>query len=148
MSGCAGSSGSCGRRVFLARSLGALAALSLPGCAAAAVARVPVEAGGIRLRPADHPGLSSPGGALRLRPDGTSETLYLLRVEEGYVALSPVCTHLGCTVGIQGARLVCPCHGSTYDRHGRVLRGPAERALRSFPVRVEADGTLHIGLGR
>jgi Rieske Fe-S protein len=64
----------------------------------------------------------------------------------GWVALSPVCTHQGCIVDVQGAALVCPCHGSTYDRQGRVVRGPAERALTSYPVREGPPGTLVIEL--
>lgn len=139
-------SGSCGRRAFLGRSLGALAALSLPGCAAAAVVSVPAAGGRVRVRPSDHPALTSAGGALKLRAEGSEVPVYLLAVEGGYVALSPVCTHLGCIVGIQGERLVCPCHGSTYDQRGRVLRGPAERPLRVFPVQSEPDGTLLITL--
>jgi Rieske Fe-S protein len=63
-----------------------------------------------------------------------------------FSALSPICTHLGCTVDIQGARLVCPCHGSTYDREGKVLLGPAERALTRMPARLSADGILTIDL--
>lgn len=133
------------RRTFVLRSLGAFAAAALPlGCASAAVVPVRAESGRLRIRATDHPGLFAPGGYLRLQPAGFGTPVYLLRVEDGYAAVSPICTHLGCTVGVEGRLLVCPCHGSTYDRRGRVLRGPAERALRSFPVRVEADGALLI----
>jgi Rieske Fe-S protein len=122
-----------------------VAAAALPwGCASVAVARVAAESGVVRIRPGDHPALAAPGGSLRLQPDGFPGPVYLLAVEDGYAAVSPICTHLGCTVGIEGRYLVCPCHGSTYDREGRVLRGPAERALRSFPVEWEPDGTLAI----
>ena len=116
------------------------------GCASVVAARVRPVDGRVRLNPADHPGLAGPGGFVRLQPGDLPSQVYLLATEDGYVALSPVCTHLGCTVEILGARLECPCHGSTYDRGGRVLRGPAERALRSFPVRTRADGTLEIDL--
>ena len=68
--------------------------------------------------------------------------------ERHFAALSPICTHLGCTVEIQGDRLVCPCHGSTYDREGRVLRGPAERALHRYPATLTGDGVLEIDLAR
>jgi Rieske Fe-S protein len=62
------------------------------------------------------------------------------------MALSPVCTHQGCVVDVQGAALVCPCHGSTYDRRGQVVRGPAERPLTSYPVKEDPPGTLVIDL--
>ena len=56
------------------------------------------------------------------------------------------CTHLGCTVEIEEGRLVCPCHGSNYDREGRVLRGPAERPLSRFRAELTADDVLVIDL--
>jgi Rieske Fe-S protein len=72
----------------------------------------------------------------------------LFRQESGYVALSPVCQHLGCTVNVEGALIVCPCHGSTYDREGKVLRGPTERGLVRYPVSVTASGEVVIDFGR
>jgi len=33
-----------------------------------------------------------------------------------------------------------------YERSGRVVRGPAERALRRFPVVLEKDGTVVIDI--
>jgi len=78
--------------------------------------------------PADLPqGLSIAGSAVVQRhPDG--------RVE----AWDARCTHLGCRLDrvIDGV-LVCPCHGSRFDAGGRVLNGPATRALQ--PLRVTAD---------
>lgn len=133
------------RRGFLAGAMGtAVAALS--GCGLRAAVPLPVERDRIRLRVSNHPRLAEPGGALKVRPDGGQSLIYILRTPEGYVAVSPICTHLGCTVDVEGARLVCPCHGSTYDRSGRVVRGPAERPLRRYPVQMRTDGILEIML--
>jgi Rieske Fe-S protein len=87
------------------------------------------------------------GGSLKVLPDGQPEPVYVLAQRDGtFAALSPICTHLGCTVEIESERLVCPCHGSTYDREGRVLQGPAQRSLARFRTQLSADGVLTIDL--
>jgi Rieske Fe-S protein len=62
------------------------------------------------------------------------------RAEDGRLqCLSAVCTHLGCHVQWNDAERSwdCPCHGSRFDAAGRVLNGPAVRALR--PVRIQEE---------
>ncbi len=56
-------------------------------------------------------------------------------------AIRPICTHLGCTVQWKAAqnRFVCPCHGSQYDAAGRVVHGPARRALPLATVVVKQN---------
>ncbi|MBJ6798750.1 QcrA and Rieske domain-containing protein [Geomonas propionica] len=54
-------------------------------------------------------------------------------------ALDLVCTHLGCTVNVTPTGLVCPCHGSEFDREGRVLKGPADRALPRYKVELVGE---------
>jgi Rieske Fe-S protein len=78
-------------------------------------------------------------GALIFR----NERLALLRDEKGFYALSLICTHLGCTVTVTENRLSCPCHGSVFDRQGRVLKGPADRALARLEV-VEKSGEIKV----
>ena len=138
----------CGRREFLARSAFGISALLLPiaGCASVAMTRVTPAGGVVRLSPAEHPSLRGSSGHARLVVDGAGTVIDVLALDGGFIALSPICTHLGCTVAVQGPRLVCPCHGSTYGRDGAVLRGPAERALRTFPVTLDPDGTVMVTL--
>lgn len=138
------------RRAFVRRAGGALAAAPLAAllasCAALAARVVPVTGGKLHLALNRFPELETPGGALKLAPTGFDTPVYVLVLGRGeFAALSPICTHLGCTVEIQGSRIVCPCHGSTYDREGRVLQGPAERALMRYPTNVD-DGVLVINL--
>jgi cytochrome b6-f complex iron-sulfur subunit len=63
----------------------------------------------------------------------------LMREEDAVFALSLVCTHLGCTVKVTPTELTCPCHGSSFDRQGRVLRGPADRQLQRYQVVQRGD---------
>ncbi|HIJ97312.1 MAG TPA: Rieske (2Fe-2S) protein [Desulfuromonadales bacterium] len=75
------------------------------------------------------------GGALLFR----SERIILLRKDTGFYALSLICTHLGCTVTVTENGLACPCHGSLFDRQGKVLKGPADRALIQLPVEEHGE---------
>lgn len=82
--------------------------------------------------------------ALQEIPSGAAlvfrqERLAVIREGDGYRALSLVCTHLGCTVSVTQEGMVCPCHGSRFDRQGKVLTGPAERPLTRLAVEIEGD---------
>jgi rieske iron-sulfur protein len=64
----------------------------------------------------------------------------------GYVALSAICTHAGCSdwAWEPGKRMLqCPCHESQFDPKddARVSGGPATRRLPRLPLKVE-DGAL------
>jgi cytochrome b6-f complex iron-sulfur subunit len=76
--------------------------------------------------------------------------LYLARLKDGgFLAISCVCTHLGCTVPWDegAARFLCPCHASTFDITGGVLNPPAPRALDLYPVRIE-NGIVKIDVSK
>jgi len=66
------------------------------------------------------------------------------RPDKGFVALSRVCTHLGCLVEYQKdkKRLLCPCHAGTYDLAGSVTSGPPPKPLLQFPLKVEGDSII------
>ena len=132
------------RREFVTACACLIAGGLISACASLAARPVPVADGRVRLVLADHPELGRPDGALKILPQGATNPLYVLRLDgDRFAVLSPICTHQGCTVDIQGPRLVCPCHGSTYDREGRVLRGPAERSLARVGAAL-SDGVLVI----
>jgi cytochrome b6-f complex iron-sulfur subunit len=64
---------------------------------------------------------------------------------EGKVRVqTAICTHLGCTVNLAPTGYACPCHGSTYDRYGRVTGGPAPLPLVYYKVFRAASGDLMV----
>jgi menaquinol-cytochrome c reductase iron-sulfur subunit len=73
-------------------------------------------------------------------------TIYLL-TEDGrdYVAMSNICTHLGCRVRWidDQEQFFCPCHNAIFGKDGSVVEGPPPRALDRFEVKVE-DETIYI----
>jgi len=71
------------------------------------------------------------------------ERVVLMRDGDAVYALGLVCTHLGCTVTVTSSGLSCPCHGSRFDRQGRVLKGPADRPLNRLKV-VEHEGIIEV----
>lgn len=78
------------------------------------------------------------GGAVAAQ-DATGKQIIVAQPTKGtVVAFSAICTHNGCAVAPAGAKLNCPCHGSVYDAAtGKVLRGPAPRALAAVKVKVQ-----------
>ena len=87
--------------------------------------------------------LSGVGGAVLVQ--SVAGVFLLSRTgESSFTAIDAVCSHESCTVtGFEGTAYVCPCHGSRYDRNGRVLNGPAVAALRQFPTTF-ASGVVTI----
>ena len=66
-----------------------------------------------------------------------SDAIILIKDTEGeFLALSARCTHQGCQVKVKRQSFNCSCHGSAYDGYGNVIRGPAQKRLRSFPVKI------------
>jgi cytochrome b6-f complex iron-sulfur subunit len=59
-------------------------------------------------------------------------------------ALRLTCTHLGCVPEAAGDLLQCPCHGSEFDREGKVVRGPATRPLQALEVEISPDGQVSV----
>ena len=140
-------SDSCGRRAFIGQCAGLALAPLIAGCASLVARPVTPVNGRIELALAQYPELTAAGGSLKLLPAGSTEPVYVLVLDNGDIAaVSPICTHLGCTVEIQGPRLVCPCHGSTYDRSGSVLRGPAARSLARYRTERQGGDIISIDL--
>ncbi len=58
-----------------------------------------------------------------------------------FVALSNVCTHLGCRVRwiAESKEFFCPCHNGVFDQDGNVTGGPPPRPLDQYLIKVEND---------
>ncbi len=71
---------------------------------------------------------------------------FVIRLADGFRALSSVCTHLGCITRYQpDANLIaCPCHGSRFALDGEVLAGPAPRALRWLQMFLSDKGEIMV----
>jgi ubiquinol-cytochrome c reductase iron-sulfur subunit len=66
---------------------------------------------------------------------------------EGILCYSKICTHVGCPISLYERtthHLLCPCHQSTFDLAdaGKVIFGPAARALPQLPLMVDDEGYL------
>ncbi len=61
-------------------------------------------------------------------------------------AFDDTCTHRACSLAkgkLDGITVTCPCHGSQFDvTSGAVVRGPAQRPVRSRLVEVQGEDLL------
>jgi cytochrome b6-f complex iron-sulfur subunit len=88
-----------------------------------------------------------PAGSVTLNKE---QKVFIVRAKEGYFhAISAVCTHLGCIANWKSEEgiIACPCHGSKFDREGRVIEGPAPRGLPRFSMTLDDQGRLIVDKG-
>jgi cytochrome b6-f complex iron-sulfur subunit len=72
------------------------------------------------------------------------QQVYIVRMPEGFYAVSAVCTHLGCITQWKpdADQIACPCHGSKFKPDGTKVEGPAPRPLPHFGISLTEDGEL------
>ena len=65
-----------------------------------------------------------------------------------YIAMSNICTHLGCRVRwvTEEEQFFCPCHNAVFAKDGSVVDGPPPRPLDQFEHKVE-DGVIFVKRG-
>lgn len=81
--------------------------------------------------------------------DASGRVIWTNKKDFPYIAFSGKCPHLGCAFKWRqhktlGQVFLCPCHLSIYDAAGKVLDGPAPRALDALPIRISANGEVEI----
>ena len=72
-------------------------------------------------------------------------TAWVVKASDGQVtAFTPQCTHLGCAYHWDdpSKNFICPCHTSAFSIDGKVLSGPAPRALDRYAVKVQGSRLL------
>ena len=72
--------------------------------------------------------------------------LRIAATAQGIMAMSLVCTHLGCITKASDTGFDCPCHGSRFNERGEVTGGPAPRGLRFYEISHAADGNLIVNM--
>lgn len=76
-----------------------------------------------------------------------SAGLWLRRDDKGgIIGLDDRCTHLGCRQrwNPECSIFECLCHGSEFDVHGNVIRGPAKKSIPVFAVEITAKDKVRI----
>ncbi len=76
-----------------------------------------------------------------------SGRFYMVRGPHGFIALYRQCPHLRCTIPppVDGI-FECKCHLSRFGLTGELLRGPAQRPMDRFPIRL-VNGELTVSTG-
>jgi menaquinol-cytochrome c reductase iron-sulfur subunit len=73
-------------------------------------------------------------------------SIYVL-TENGrdFVAMSNICSHLGCRVRWikEEEGFFCPCHNAIFNKEGQVVTGPPPKPLDRYEVKVE-DNQLYV----
>jgi ubiquinol-cytochrome c reductase iron-sulfur subunit len=85
--------------------------------------------------------------------DPESDQDRVLQGHDEWLVLIGICTHLGCIpLGSKATDVkgdyngwFCPCHGSHYDKSGRIRKGPAPKNLAIPPYEFLSDTLIRIG---
>jgi cytochrome b6-f complex iron-sulfur subunit len=84
-----------------------------------------------------------PAGSALMFKFGAAPAMLIHHEDGRWIALSAVCSHLGCTVQYEPPmdRIHCACHGGVYNAYtGANVSGPPPKPLKKFNVTVNATG--------
>jgi cytochrome b6-f complex iron-sulfur subunit len=75
-----------------------------------------------------------------------NSAIYLVHLQEGFLSLNAICTHLGCMTAWKPELgiIACPCHGSKFSREGQKLAGPAPKPLPWLKTWLSDDGDIMV----
>jgi len=79
-------------------------------------------------------------------PDG--QKVIINKTDDGLMALSNICPHLGCKVHWEDVnqRFFCPCHSGAFDKNGIATEGPPKKEnknLKKYDLNV-INGAIYL----
>jgi cytochrome b6-f complex iron-sulfur subunit len=82
-----------------------------------------------------------PSGSVKDIVINNTPAIVINMPDKGFIALSKICTHLGCIVEYDKTKkmLICPCHAGAFSLEGNVLSGPPPKPLLKYTVKVQGD---------
>jgi len=142
---CAEKAGTSRREFITTSAASAVAALLVAACGGASgttgIGGGPVT---LSVQVSNFPALANVGGIARVDTGGTP----VAAIRTGattFAALSLICPHFGCTVGINGRAFLCPCHGAQFASTGTWIGGQRTTNLAAFTTSYDATtGVLTI----
>jgi cytochrome b6-f complex iron-sulfur subunit len=84
-----------------------------------------------------------PKGSVLMFKFGPRPAMLIHHEDDRWIAMTAVCTHLGCTVQYEPAadRIHCACHGGVYNPYtGANVSGPPPKPLTLYKVAVSDAG--------
>lgn len=134
-------SGGIGRRAVLCGAGAAGATAVLAGCGSGGETKTAEELKGQEIAKVSE--IPVGGG----KTFGDTKLVVTQPQQGQFKAFTAVCTHQGCTVGrVANGLINCACHGSEFKiTDGSVQKGPADKPLQEYPVRVQGDSIVVVG---
>lgn len=73
--------------------------------------------------------------------DTTDSLIIVRKSEKEFLVFSSVCRHRKCNVKYKKDKnvFVCPCHESTYDINGKVIKGPSKGDIPAYKVQLSGN---------
>lgn len=135
-----------GRRKFLGLCLGALASCGAAATVGAVYRYLAPRTASQGSNKVAIPARDVPEGEAKFFEYAGSSAVLVRKRGGDLVALSAVCTNLGCIVQWEKEKqdFLCPCHGGHYSAEGAVTAGPPPRPLARLPLSV-ANGVITVG---
>jgi len=134
------------RRTFLGICLGGVAAVVAAAVTWPVFRYLAPRKGAATAAKVTLPETAIPPGEAKFFEFAGASAVVVRKKDGGLVALSAVCTHLGCIVQWEKDKqdFLCPCHAGHYSADGAVTAGPPPKPLPKIPFTV-ANGSIIVG---